>query len=72
MMKPLVAEYRDGVTTEREMTEQEHIDYLKMKKDLADERKQIAAAETAQAAAKTSAYKKLAALGLTADEIAAL
>jgi len=29
-------------------------------------------AQTAQAAAKTSAYKKLAALGLTADEIAAL
>jgi len=29
-------------------------------------------AEAAQAAAKTSAYKKLAALGLTADEIAAL
>jgi len=28
--------------------------------------------ETAQAAAKKSAYKKLAALGLTADEIAAL
>ena len=29
-------------------------------------------AATAQAAAKKSAYKKLAALGLTADEIAAL
>jgi len=29
-------------------------------------------AATAQAAAKASAYKKLAALGLTADEIAAL
>ena len=30
------------------------------------------AAQAAQAAAKKSAYKKLAALGLTADEIAAL
>jgi len=31
-----------------------------------------AATQAAQAAAKKSAYKKLAALGLTADEIAAL
>ena len=34
--------------------------------------KELAAATTAQAAAKTSAQTKLAALGLTADEIAAL
>jgi len=34
--------------------------------------KQLAATATAQAAARTSAIAKLAALGLTADEIAAL
>jgi len=33
---------------------------------------ELAAAQALQAAAKKSAYKKLAALGLTADEIAAL
>ena len=39
---------------------------------LNDEANKAATAATAQAAAKKSAYKKLAALGLTADEIAAL
>ena len=37
-----------------------------------EEHAETAAKEAAQAAAKKSAYKKLAALGLTADEIAAL
>jgi len=41
------------------------------KATVADAKTQTAA-HLAQAAARTSAYKKLAALGLTADEIAAL
>jgi len=57
---------QDGDTV-REMTDAEHAHYL----IITDDTKQVAAA-TAQAAAKKSAYKKLAALGLTADEIAAL
>jgi len=51
----------------REMTEKEYAHYL----IITDNSKEVAAAD-AQAAAKTSAQTKLAALGLTADEIAAL
>ena len=63
MTKPNI---QDGDTV-REMTDAEHAIYL----IITDDTKQVAAA-TAQAAAKKSAYKKLAALGLTAAEIAAL
>ena len=56
----------------REMTDAEHAQY---QKDVAAEQTATAvqaATDKAQVAAKTSAYTKLAALGLTADEIAAL
>jgi len=59
----------DGDTvTDREMTAAEAATY----KTVCDDSKAQAAADAAQAAAKKSAYKKLAALGLTAAEIAAL
>jgi len=63
MAKPNI---QDGDTV-REMTDAEHATYL----IITDDTKEVAAA-TAQAAAKKSAQTKLAALGLTADEIAAL
>lgn len=53
---------------EREMTEREHAEWLKL---VADIEARAAAIESA-AAAKTSARAKLKALGLTDDEIAAL
>jgi len=56
----------------REMNDREHTQYLIDVKTAALTAKELAAADTAHAAAKKSAEKKLAALGLTADEIAAL
>ena len=56
----------DGVV--REMTEDEHESYLDVQKDIAKSR----AEEEAKAAARDSALAKLAALGLTEEEIAAL
>ena len=63
MTKPNI---QDGDTV-REMTDAEHATYL----IITDDTKEVAAA-TAQTAAKLSAQAKLAALGLTAAEIAAL
>jgi len=68
MTRPIVRIYADGTFTDHEMNDSELAAYeLQIKED-----KKYDDAQTAQAAAKTSAYKKLAALGLTADEIAAL
>jgi len=53
---------------DREMTDTEHAKWLSEKA----EQKIAADTQAATAAAKTSAQTKLAALGLTADEIAAL
>jgi hypothetical protein len=63
MTKPNI---QDGDTV-REMTDAEHAHYL----IITDNTKEVAA-NAAQAAAKKSAEAKLAALGLTADEISAL
>jgi hypothetical protein len=63
MTKPNI---QDGDTV-REMTDAEHANYL----IITDDSKEVAAA-AAQSAAKKSAEAKLAALGLTADEISAL
>jgi len=57
-----------GETVTRDFTDAEQTQYLA---DNASSKKTQADREAA-AAAKKSAYKKLAALGLTADEIAAL
>jgi DNA-binding NarL/FixJ family response regulator len=56
----------DGVV--REMTDEEHESYLEFLKDAANAKKQ----EQAKAASRQSALAKLAALGLTEEEIAAL
>jgi DNA-binding NarL/FixJ family response regulator len=56
----------DGVV--REMTDEEHESYLEVQKDAANAKKE----QEAKAASRQSALAKLAALGLTEDEIAAL
>jgi len=56
----------------REMTAKEQKEYDAWAVIALQEQAANTKAETATAAAKKSAYKKLAALGLTADEIAAL
>lgn len=61
-----------GVSTERPMTAQEIANLEAMAAELAAQQAEQAAAEAAKAAAKASAEAKLAALGLSAEEIAAL
>jgi hypothetical protein len=61
-----------GETTIVELTEQELIQLDQDSTNLENQRIAREAAATAKAAAKASAEAKLAALGLTADEIAAL
>ena len=56
----------------REMNDTEHTQYLIDQAAATTATKAQAATDKAQAAAKKSAQAKLAALGLTADEIAAL
>ena len=57
---------------DRDMTADEETEHASIVADNTARRAADDKAVTAQAAAKKSAYKKLAALGLTADEIAAL
>ena len=57
---------------EREMTALEIVNYKTVCAERITEKTIDAAQVDAQAAAKKSAYKKLAAIGLTADEIAAI
>ena len=57
---------------DRDMTADEITEYEAWKLSRSAEQKIQAATDKAQATAKTSAQTKLAALGLTADEIAAL
>ena len=61
-----------GVSTEREMTAQEIADMEARQAAFAAEQAAREAEAQAKAEAKASAEAKLAALGLTADEIAAL
>jgi len=56
----------------REMTDAEHAQYLLDQTEATARQEAADTATAATAAAKKSALKKLAALGLTADEIAAL
>jgi len=67
-----VYDNKTGETVTREMTVAEEKAYDTMMSEQAADKIAAAAQAAAQAAAKKSAYKKLAALGLTADEIAAL
>ena len=57
---------------DRDMTADETTAHKQAVAEMKKDSDTTEAAATAQAAAKKSAYKKLAALGLTADEIAAL
>ena len=68
MTRPII---HDG-KTQREMTEAEFVAWEALCDDLALQQTQMEAARQEAAAAKASAEAKLAALGLTADEIKAL
>ena len=61
-----------GVSTERDMTAEEITAQEKMAADMAAQQAEQEAQAAATAAAKESANAKLVALGLTADEVAAL
>ena len=61
-----------GVETERDMTDEEEADHTQMVSDYADEVAAREAAFAKQAEDKASGEAKLADLGLSADEIAAL
>lgn len=71
-MKKLVVDCSTGVTTEVELTAEEIAQHEANALMFAEQQAEREAAAAAQAAAKASAEVKLAALGLTADEIAAL
>jgi flagellar basal body P-ring protein FlgI len=72
--KPIVVEVdcTTGEQTSRPMTTEELANHLKMQEDFAAQQAEREEADAAKAAALDSANKKLAKLGLTADEIAAL
>ena len=61
-----------GISTTRPMTADEIAAKQKMQEDFAAQQAAQAEADAAKAAAKESANAKLAKLGLTADEIAAI
>ncbi len=71
-LKMTVADCATGEVTERDMTEEELARFAAMQAETEARRAEEEAAATAKAAAKASAEAKLAALGLTSDEIAAL
>jgi len=68
----LIVDCSTGVTTEVELTDEEIAQREASAAAYAIEQAEREAAEAAKAAAKASAETKLAALGLSADEIAAL
>ena len=72
MPTKLIVDCSTGVTTEVELTDAEVAQREADATAYAAEQTEREAAEAAKAAAKASANAKLAALGLTADEIAAL
>ena len=72
MATKLVVDCSTGITTEVELTDEEVAQREADAAAWAVERAEREAQATAKAAAKASAEGKLAALGLTADEIAAL
>jgi transposase len=72
MPTKLIVDCSTGVTTEVELTAEEIAEREAMAAEYAAQKAQEDAAKAAAEAAKASAQSKLAALGLTADEIAAL
>jgi hypothetical protein len=71
-MKKLIVDCSTGITTEVELTDEELAQREAEAEAWAVEQAEREAQATAKAAAKASAETKLAALGLTADEISAL
>ena len=72
MSKVIEVDCSTGVSIERDMTQAELDAQAEMQAQLAEQQAAAEAEAAAKAAAKASAEAKLAALGLTADEIAAL
>ena len=72
MAHKLIVDCSTGVTTEVELTAEEIAEREAMAAEYAAQKAQEEAAVAAKSAAKESANVKLAALGLTAEEIAAL
>lgn len=72
MPTKLIIDCSTGVTTEVELTAEEIAERDTMAAEFAAQKTQEDAEAAAKAAAKESANTKLAALGLTAEEIAAL
>lgn len=72
MAHKLIVDCSTGETTEVELTAEEIAEREAMAAEYAAQKAQEDAAKAAAEAAKASAQSKLAALGLTADEIAAL
>ena len=70
--KVLEVDCSTGIATERDMTAEEIANMEAMRADAEARRAEEEAAAAAKAAAKASAEAKLAALGLTPEEIAAL
>ena len=62
----------NGVTTTRDMTEAESLAFDAFRKDSVEKRLAKEAQENAKELAKESALAKLAALGLTEDEVSAI
>jgi hypothetical protein len=72
MPTKLIVDCSTGITTEVELTAEEIAEREAMAAEYAAQKAQEDAAKAAAEEAKASAQSKLAALGLTADEIAAL
>jgi hypothetical protein len=72
MSKVIEIDCSTGVSVERDMTQAELDAQAEMQAQLAEQQAAAEAEAAAKAAAKGSAEAKLAALGLTAEEIAAL
>jgi hypothetical protein len=72
MPTKLIVDCSTGITTEVELTAEEIAEREAMAAEYAVQKAQEDAAVAAKAAAKESANAKLAALGLTAEEIEAL
>lgn len=72
MPHKVIVDCTTGITTEVELTAEEIADQETARVAAEDQRKAAEAEAAATAAAKASAQAKLAALGLTAAEIAAL
>jgi hypothetical protein len=72
MSKVIEIDCSTGISTERDMTQAELDAQTAMQTQIAEQQAAAEAEAEAKAAAKASAGSKLAALGLTAEEIAAL